>query len=107
MASRRRSHLAAVPTRESRPPLVRPWFRQCPRHEVCRWRQLRKPHVEEVELREILLADAPRRAPDSAQARSLPGETSTTEPDNTDGHGTSLGGMEGRGEGSPGGVLGD
>src|SRR5688572_18321419 len=87
MASRRRSHLAAVPTRESRPPLVRPGLRECPRHEGCRRRQLRKPHVEEVELREILLAHATRRAPDSAQARSLPGETSTTEPDDANGHG--------------------
>ena len=87
MASRRRSHLAAVPTRKSRPALVRPWLGHCPRHDVRGRRQLREPHVEEVALREILLPDPARRAPDGTQTGSLIGKASTTEPDDANGHG--------------------
>jgi len=71
MASFRLGHLSSIRPRVLRPPLVRPRFRQRPRHHLGRWRQLGQPDVEVIERREVLLSDAARWPPNRPDPNSL------------------------------------
>ncbi|HEU5255036.1 MAG TPA: hypothetical protein VFU28_03545 [Vicinamibacterales bacterium] len=54
-------HLAQVSFRERGPAGIGPWLRLGIRNQLAGWRDLRQPHVEEIELRVILFPDATRQ----------------------------------------------
>jgi hypothetical protein len=61
-------HLAQIALRERGPARVRPWLRLRVCDQLAARRNLRQPHVEEIELRVILFPDATRQQPHGADS---------------------------------------
>jgi hypothetical protein len=86
VAGLRLGHLFSIAASISLPPRVRPGLRQCPRHHVGARRELGKPDVEVITRRKLLLAHAPRWAPNGAQPHALPGRPRCAQPNDPNGH---------------------
>jgi hypothetical protein len=72
-------HLAQIALRERGPARVRPWLRLRVCHQLAARRNLRQPHVEEIELRVILFPDATRQQPHGADPNPFTSRSRRTE----------------------------
>jgi len=72
-------HLAQIALRERGPARVRPWLRLRVCDQLAARRNLRQPHVEEIELRVILFPDATRQQPHGADPNPFTSRSRRTE----------------------------